>query len=184
MQFHHLFYNESSWSRFYQAIHIGARPVISIFALHGKICATIFVLLSTYGLAVTSQSHSPQVLPTPKYKAYLHFVCSHVKKLYDLYWPVFIPAMAVGILSGRSIPISIYRSLGQWIRDLFGVAYIFDGVSPFNGAWWYIGFAITLYMIFPLINFLVCKVPKAMLVLCFLVEVRQFTQIPILIEWQ
>lgn len=184
MIFHHLFYSEDSWARFYQAVHIGTRPLLSIFALHGKICVTIFVFLSAYGLAVTAQSRSTYGLQIPKHKAYLHFVFSHVKKLYFLYWPVFIPAMMIGILSGKSSPISIYRSIGQWIRDLFGVAYILDGVSPFNGAWWYIGFAITLYMVFPLVNLLVCKAPKVMLILSFLVGARQLTQMPILIEWQ
>ena len=43
----------------------------------------------------------------------------------------------------------MYNSFGECLRDFVGVAYIFDGETPFCGAWWYISFAITLYLAFP-----------------------------------
>lgn len=50
MLFHHLFFRQDSWSLYYYKIQIRSKPLIGFIAAHGKICVTIFVLLSAYGL--------------------------------------------------------------------------------------------------------------------------------------
>ena len=115
---------------------------------------------------------------------YRTFVGTHILKLYELYWPVFILAMAVGFVTKTSNPITVYKSFGEGLRDLFGVAYIFDGESPFNGAWWYVSFAITLYFLFPILYRLMEKHSKLVLAVSFIVGIKPVSGIPIILEWK
>lgn len=109
---------------------------------------------------------------------------THVLNLYKLYWSVFIPAMLIGFVTNLSNPIKAYKSMGEGIRDFFGIAYIFDGEMPFNGAWWYISFAITLYIVFPLLYNAMREYPKIMLLLSFLIGINPASDVMILLEWR
>jgi peptidoglycan/LPS O-acetylase OafA/YrhL len=111
-------------------------------------------------------------------------VIGHIKKLYILYWPVFILAMCIGMLTQVSSPLNVYKSLGEWIKDFFGVAYIIDGKTPFNSEWWYISFALTLYLVFPGLYLLMKKIPKIILVFAFLLGIRPNSSIMIFMEWR
>lgn len=108
----------------------------------------------------------------------------HIKKLYILYWPVFILAMCIGMLTQVSNPLNVYKSLGEWIKVFFGVAYIIDGKTPFNSEWWYISFALTLYLVFPGLYLLMKKIPKIILVFAFLLGIRPNSSILIFMEWR
>lgn len=118
------------------------------------------------------------------HKIYTTFVGTHILKLYKLYWPVFILAMTVGVVTKISNPITVYKSFGEGLRDLFGVAYIFDGETPFNGAWWYVSFAITLYFLFPILYRLMESHSTLVLVVSFIVGIKPVSGIPIILEWK
>lgn len=187
MLFHHLFFREDTWGLYWQSVHIGRWPLIAIIAVQGKICVTIFVLLSAYGLTLSAMKQGWQKKcggGQSAVRSYSSFVVEHIKKLYYLYWPVFLPAMLIGLISGVSSPLTVYKSVGEFIRDFFGIAYIIDGKTPFNGAWWYISFALTFYLVFLILYKVMEKFPKGMLFISFMVGITQATEIPILIEWQ
>lgn len=182
MLFHHLFFREESWSLYHYIIQVRTKPLIGFIAIHGKICVAIFVLLSAYGLTFTMT----KMIGNGKSiaKTYRAFIGTHILKLYELYWPVFILAMVIGSITQISNPITVYKSLGEGLRDFFGIAYIFDGETPFNGAWWYVSFAITLYLIFPILYRLMENHSKLLLVVSFIVGIRPVSGVPIILEWK
>lgn len=119
MMFHHLFYQKDSWELYYNRIKVGSRPLIGYIATQGKICVTIFVLLSAYGLTKSIMKHSLQIEEENTVRSLGKFVVDHIKKLYFLYWPVFVPAMFIGLISGVYNPLTIYKSIGEWIRCIY-----------------------------------------------------------------
>lgn len=182
MLFHHLFFSQDSWPLYYYKLRIGEKPLIGFIATQGKVCVAIFVLLSAYGLTFSFSKGKKMKICAPRRD--LKFVLIHIVKLYELYWPVFILAMITGLITNISNPTSVYKSFGEGIRDFWGVAYIFDGETPFNGAWWYISFAITLYLIFPILHKIMERYPIWMLVASFIIGVYPMSSIPIFIEWR
>ncbi|MBQ8780982.1 MAG: acyltransferase [Oscillospiraceae bacterium] len=179
MLFHHLFYAESSWELYFSFFHLGSgKPLIAFIANHGKICVTIFVLLSAYGLTKSYKKSSGNSVYD------LSFVVSHIKKLYFLYCPIFIIAIIISLLFAVPSFNDTYSSIGECVRDFFAVAYIIDGRTALNGSAWYISFALTLYLVFPLIYRLVKRFPAIMLIISFCIGIKQISDIPIFIEWQ
>lgn len=186
MLFHHLFFSQESWPLYYYKIQMGSTPLIGFIAKQGKICVAIFVLLSAYGLTFSINRNIQKSIGAGQslIKSYFSFVERHVLSLYKLYWPVFVPAMIIGLVSNISSPVNIYRSFGECLRDFFGIAYILDGETPFNGAWWYISFAITLYFVFPFLHKAMKKYPKILLLFSFLIGLNPTAKVPILLEWK
>ena len=184
MLFHHLFFRPESWPLYFYKIKLGSTPLIGYIASQGKICVSIFVFLSAYGLTLSVRKKNKQGGGKHIAERYASFVISHIKKLYMLYWPVFILAMLAGIVFRVSNPFDIYCSFGEWIKDFLGVEYIFDGKTPFNSEWWYISFAITLYAIFPVLYSFMRRFPKSTLVISFLVGIKPVSSIMILMEWK
>ncbi len=185
MLFHHLFFRSESWPLYIYKLQIREMPLIGYIASQGKICVAIFILLSAYGLTYSIKKHNPWISGGQNTKRqYLYFVIDHVKKLYMLYWPVFVLAMCIGMITQVSNPLTIYKSFGEWIRDFLGVAYIIDGKTPFNSEWWYISFALTLYLVFPILYLLMKKFPKITLIFAFLIGIRPNSNIMIFMEWR
>lgn len=185
MFFHHLFYRQEFTNMYYWTISIRSHPVIQFLATHAKICVAIFVFLSAYGLTISYRNTEKQMEDSKKkWKDNFKYLYHRIKKLYLLYWPIFIVCIIIGWITKCRIPMEVYKSLGEAIRDFFGIAYIIDGESPFVGAWWYISFSLLLYVFFSILYRAVKKYPKAMLGLSFILGIKNFTEIPILIEVQ
>lgn len=185
MLFHHLFYPQQLWENYWWKLRLGNRPLIAFIAMHGKICVTIFVLLSAYGLTFSYRKlRDKEKSIKEKWKTDIHFSKIQIKKLYLLYWPIFIAAVICGGVTGLRIPSVVYNSLGEGIRDFLGIAYIIDGETPFNDIWWYISFALVLYMLFPLLYKIVRKFPYVMLAISFVIGIKPLSSIPIMIEFR
>lgn len=183
MLFHHLFFREDSWDNFWWKLNYHGTPLIAFIATHGKICVTIFVLLSGFGMALSYKKKcyvSSSARETAKIS--LRFSLDKLKKLYLLYWPVFILGLLVCTIVGIHTPQTVYTSVWQCIRDFFALAYIFDGVTPFNGTWWYISFALLLYLFHPLIHKATEKFPRVCLAVSFAIGIFPTSSIAIFIE--
>lgn len=126
-------------------------PLVSIFAIHAKVCVAIFVILSGYGLTKSFEKNGvSRVL----------FIYKHFVKLFCRYWFIFIVFVPMGFIFGRN-PIEIWGGVGfkgliKCIIDFMGLANIF-GTPTMNATWWYMGAIIILYLMFP---FLVSAVKK------------------------
>lgn len=184
MLFHHLFYPQPLWENYWWKIRLGNRPLIAFMAMHGKICVTIFVLLSAYGLTFSYRKLCDKEKHKGKWKTDILFSKNQIKKLYLLYWPIFIVAVICGGVTGLRVPSVVYESLGEGIRDFLGIAYIIDGETPFNDIWWYISFALLLYLLFLLLYKGMRKFPYVMLAISFVIGIKPTSSIPIMIEFR
>lgn len=182
MLFHHLFFTQDVLNKYFWKLSIHSHSLVQFIALQGKICVAIFVFLSAYGLSISYKKSMKKT--ENKMIMNAKFIFNKVKKLYLLYWPIFIVTILIGWLSNTRLPNQIYNSFGFFIRDFFGIAYIFDGQSPYIGAWWYISFALILYILFPIIYKLTKKYPKSILIITFCLGIKELTNVPIIIEIQ
>lgn len=179
MLFHHLFYRMEFIDMYWWHFQISGHPIIQILAYHMKICVAIFVFLSAYGLTFSYTKSNPK-----NTKYILKYIFNKIIKLYELYWPCVAVCIAIGWITKTRIPTEIYSSIGQFIRDLFGIAYITDGVTPYVGAWWYISLTILIYIVFPILYKIMKKYPIPILIISFCLGIVNFTDIPIFIEIQ
>ncbi len=95
----------------------------------GKMCVAIFMVLSGYGLWVSSETKSQFNL------------LLRIKKLYYRYWKVAIPFSLIGICIG-------YYEFH--IEDVLGT--IVCITQPYNGTWWYIFTYAIILCIFPILH--------------------------------
>lgn len=171
--FDHLFGMPDLYSKFFYKFEIFEEPAISVFAQTvTTVCVAVFVFLSAYGMTLSYKN---------KKKKDIVWIFEHVKKLYFLYWPVFIIGIIYGYVSGLENPFNIYDNVFAFFMDFFALSYIFYGISPFSSVWWYISFALVLYIFFPLIYKVCQKSPKIILVFSFLLGVKHFGLDPIIV---
>lgn len=184
MLFHHLFYQQDSWGDYWWHLNHNGYPLIAFVAAQGKICVTIFVLLSGIGMAFSYKRRMEDVPSnrSEKIRISTKFVFEKIRKLYMLYWPIFITSLVLCAIVGIHTPQSVYSSVWQGVSDFFGVAYIFDRVTPFNGAWWYISFALLLYLFHPVIHKVTEKFPWISLAASFAIGIFPTSSIAIFIE--
>lgn len=151
MLIHHLFYEESSLTNCLFLLSQGKDLLLS-FALMGKVCVAMFLLLSGYGLS-KSWSRRRESIPVT-WKDGLAFTVQRIKKLLIQYWWAVLPLAVFGIATGLRPISEVYwpNPLDKLriITDLFGINFILYGFSNmYNVTCWYLGVAIGLYLVFP-----------------------------------
>lgn len=112
-----------------------------------KVCVSLFVLLSGYGLMVSSKSLVGGGNLWQFYK-------KRYTKLMMNYWFIYMIFVPFGVfVMGRTFD-SVYH--GDWVRallDFFGLHYAVTGdLYGYNPTWWFYGCILMLYAIFPVIN--------------------------------
>ena len=139
MLFHHLFY-----------LHPEYGKVTHILSLYGKICVSMFVIVSGYGLSVGFENIHININNSIK------FILKRLIKFYINYWFIFVIFVPLGVLLGRSLEqaydnsTNIYMSL---FKDILGI----QGFSSYNITWWFNKLIIQLYILFPIIYILLRK---------------------------
>lgn len=119
-----------------------------------KVCVALFTILSGYGMKKSYDKNT---------KSTISFVVNHLKRLMINYWWVYIPAFFLSFfLHKLGNPIQIYCVKGNPVinfwTDFLGlraVAY----TPTLNEAWWYMEITIVFYLIFPIINKGMKKIP-------------------------
>lgn len=130
-----------------------------------KVCVALFLILSGYGLSVSYQKSKKGI------KGQIKFILSHYIQLMFIYWPVLIVTQACRIFlfgwdsfayfyNGTGVPIA------SFIVDLFGFGAFFGDWSYLGG--WFLSAIVGLYILFPLLYFLVKKFGIPVLVILFL----------------
>lgn len=130
-----------------------------------KVCVALFLILSGYGLSVSYQKSKSGI------KGQIKFVLSHYIQLMFIYWPVLIVTQAFRIfLFGWDSFAYFYNRTGvpivSFIVDLFGFGAFFGDWSYLGG--WFLSAIVGLYILFPLLYFLVKKFGIPVLVVLFL----------------
>ena len=149
---HHLFYQNDGlyndvllWKDHFLVQEIG---------IMSKVCVSLFVFLSGYGLAVSAMNNGG--IPSLK-----EFYARRFKKLFLNYWFIWIVFVPISYFYfGMSFERAYQHHVGlQLATDLLGIHEIIFG-SPiycYNPTWWFYSCIIVLYVLFPLIYKWVCS---------------------------
>lgn len=114
-----------------------------------KSCVYIFVFLSSYGLTLSNISRSSP-------KRTIKWISNHIWKLECFFFPHFIICILLSLIFYRDDFFSTYSSVKTFIFDLLGITNILGG-RPLVRAWWYMGLALSLTLIVPIIALLYKK---------------------------
>lgn len=143
---HHLFYTNAG---LFDDIHLfGSHYLVQEIGKFSKVCVTMFVLLSGYGLAVGAEK-SEGIFSIKSF--YLH----RFKKLMMNYWLIWILFVPISIVVfGRTFTVAYgYDVPQQLLLDLFGlhdILYQYP-TTCYNPTWWFYSCIILLYLMFPLL---------------------------------
>lgn len=152
---HHLFYQNNGM---FDDIPIGRYHLVNMIGLACKVCVAIFVFLSGYACAKTTQFGS--------WGDVFHFYGRRLKKLFLNYWFIWLIFVPAGIfIFGRSFD-DVYAEpkILNFLLDFFGLINL-TGKLGYNPTWWFYSCILTLYLIFPLMWMIVVKWPRVVFVL-------------------
>lgn len=161
--------------------HIGLDPIMSelpsspfFYKLfdQGKVCVSIFLILSGYGLCISSDRKKANNI-----KELCVFSAKHLLKLMMNFWLIFIIAVMYGTISGKR-PLSIYGNniAKNMLIDFLGMANLFE-TPTYNATWWFMSLIIVLYIIFPIMKKLLKKSTILFTIIIFWVTI--FRPIPL-----
>ena len=155
--------------------HIGLDPIMSELPSipffnklfnQGKVCVSIFLILSGYGLYISSERKKANNI-----KELSIFSIKHLVKLMTNFLLIFIIVVSYGTISGKR-PLTIYENnIGKnMLIDFLGLANLF--VTPtYNATWWFMSLIIVLYIIFPIMKLVLKKSPILFTITIFYVTI-------------
>lgn len=137
-------------------------PLLTNIAEQGKVCVSIFLILSGYGLNCSINKKNINDI-----KGMIKFTGLHLIKMMKDYWYIFIIFISWGKLAG-------YKSLGLYgngseklkhlIIDFLGLA-DFCHTPTYNETWWFMSLIIILYIIFPIFKIILNRSAIALLLI-------------------
>lgn len=144
MLFHHLYYFPPLGVERYSGFLLWLGGL-------GKVCVSIFLFCSGYGL--TSQFSNQK---DGSIKGSCRFVIRRFLKFYTNYWTVLLVFVPISIfVFGRTIEIA-YAGLNIPKRILYEI-FAINGFSSYNITWWFNKVIVILYLLFPLLYWLIEK---------------------------
>ena len=157
MLIHHLF-NDKKLIKLAEFGSSSEKTAVYHMAIFFKICVPIFVFISAYGLS--KQYMKKGILKDSRTIAKDAFR-RYRKLLYGL-WTIMAVVVVVAHIVNRYLPEEVYarndaNAIKNFVFDMLGLSEFF-GTAHYNNTWWYISFAVLLFMILPLINMLHEKV--------------------------
>lgn len=120
---------------YYSLFKIGNNNLEYYFGSFGKICVTMFIFLSGYGLYVSCKNKT--------YKETSKYILRKIKQLFTTYWKVFL----------IFIPICMIFNTKNITNDFYNLTLNFFAVkTTYNPEWWFFTPYILLIALFPIIN--------------------------------
>lgn len=158
MIIHHLFWNVPNIG-----VMIGGISISQRIGIIGKVCVSIFLILSGIGAYKSSE----------KYKSKKDFFINKIGKLYFNYLYIVLTSSIIGIIFFYQEFISMIgdgiKGVIYFILTCTGLQYIV-GYQGFNGSWWFMSVIILCYILFPVIKKYTHKYKLKMLILCFMIS--------------
>lgn len=149
---HHLFFLKCGITSF---------PVC-VSSQFAQVCVAIFVFLSGYGLAVSVED---------KRIGWLSFYKKRLPRLYLNYWLVALIFIPIGIFFGYR-PLEVVFETSPYLKlfiQMTGFHMFIDRVGyGYNPTWWFMSLILALYLLFPLIYYLIKKFGFWFLLVCSL----------------
>lgn len=125
---------------------------ITIIATLSKVCVSIFLFLSGYGLNISYSNRKTNKIS---------FIIKHLKKLLISFWLIYILFVPLGFFLDSN-PLIVYGNsfigIKNFLLDFFGLSALFS-TPTMNQTWWYMETTIILYILFPLIHSICKKSP-------------------------
>lgn len=158
MLWHHLFPN---------ALYFDGSTAVVFMAFVGKVCVSLFLLMSGYGLScqylkVIADAKNLK----ERFGTTIKFIAKRYVKFYTGYWIIFLIFVLFGSV-GMGISLeSRYETdniMFPFVVDFFG----FMGFRSYNITWWFNRTILLLYIAFPILFLLIRKIPYISLVLVF-----------------
>lgn len=155
MLHHHNFLSEDRYGKFDVSFFPLPENAVVMLAMFFKICVSIYVFLSAYGLTVSLKKYSSEYsLSGKQYKEYL--VSRLLKMMWGFWFAYIISAVACVFLNLKHfMDYFPNETLKGTIRGVFNILLDFSGLahlfeSPtLNGTWWYMSLAILIVLIVP-----------------------------------
>lgn len=141
----------------------GVEPYTSVLAWIGelgKVCVALFLFCSGYGLSVGYRN-------VTGIKSAVLFIRNRLVKFYTNYWVILLIVIPIGVfVLGRTSSVA-YAGMNVPKRMLFEILAINGGCS-YVQTWWFNQLIITFYLIFPLLNAMVKRIPIVTMILSIL----------------
>ena len=158
MLWHHLFPN---------ALYYGRSSMVLFMVAVGKVCVSLFLLVSGYGVACQySKLITYSKSLKERFFATIKFIAKRYVKFYTGYWIIFLIFVLFGCeVIGVSLE-SRYETdnvMFPLVVDFFGLM----GYHSYNITWWFNRTILLLYFVFPILYLLIRKIPYISLALCF-----------------
>ena len=135
---------------------------VLLLASSGKVCVSLFTMISGYGLAESYRNVETGILSK------IRFCLSHYIQLISVYLCILLWSYMLTFLQGQKLS-DIYGpgmdGLGKMMIDMLGLGLIFG--TPVYVGTWYISTIVVLYAIFPILFYLQKKLGWIMLVLTY-----------------
>ena len=152
MLFHHLFLGGPEYG-----------PVTHVMARAGKICVALFVFLSGYGMAASFPKDMPSNV-----KIHFFVLCKRYAKFFLNYWFVFFIAVPVGVFYfGRPLEVA-YGENANVLRSLISDMLGQQNYNSYNITWWFNGLILGLWLLFPLLYWIMTRRVVSVCLLVFL----------------
>ncbi len=153
MLIHHLFYEQTGR---YSDIHIfGNHYFINELGRVAKLCVSLFVFLSGYGLMAQTE-HKGCI------KNIKNFYIHRFKKLYLNYWFIWLIFVPISyVCYGMTFENAYHNNLGwHLLADIWGLhSLFFNDTYCYNPTWWFYSCIILLYLFFPFMYKLIKRNP-------------------------
>ena len=158
MLWHHVFYQKQGMFDEFLFLSYGTIEYTRVMA---KLCVSIFVFFSGYGLAVKVEQNGGEINIKDYY-------LRRFAKLYVNYWFVWLMFVPVSVFYfHRTLEMAYGTHVwGKAILDFLGMIYSFTGSYPYNPTWWFYSCIILLYLIFPFLYRIVKRDVLYALLLC------------------
>ncbi|OOM75832.1 acyltransferase family protein [Clostridium puniceum] len=176
MIIHHLFWNVPGYG-----VTIGHIALSQRIAVIGKVCVSIFLFLSGFGLYKSIKTEF----------SIKKFYCEKLYKLYINYIFIVITSIIISIVFFKEKYMNLigkgFKEIILIILNLTGFQYLI-GYPGLNGAWWFVSVILVLYILFPFLKTLVEKYKIKFVIIFFLIscfDIIQLENIKILtiISW-
>ncbi|MCI8364821.1 MAG: acyltransferase [Eubacterium sp.] len=151
MYIHHSFYSPESYSGYtFSFAPFGESRTVAIAQLF-KVCVSVFVFLSAYGITISFMKKEKENCHVPLKEFFVDNFHRWIK-LISGFIVIYILAQIFSFLGRNNTEVygTGIKRVVYTVLDIFGLANIFN-TPTFNSTWWYMGLALTVLLIMPLL---------------------------------
>lgn len=151
MMFHHCFYNKSKFKNFTVSFWPFKEEFVIDLSLTFKICVSIFVFITGYGLILSLKKLNSKYDWTKK--EIIKWTANRLIKMLAGFWIIaIISYVTCQIIDGRTVKVFFKEGIAygiiKLILNFFGMSDLF-GTPNFNSAWWYMNVAVLFILSVP-----------------------------------